>query len=67
MSGSSGLLGLSGCGDQRDTGREEFSTSTVERGPSDGARSGSKESSSCRCAALSLTPLHPLHIMPLDS
>jgi hypothetical protein len=32
MSDSSGLLGLSGCGDQRNTGREERSTVAVERG-----------------------------------
>jgi hypothetical protein len=32
-------------------GREEFLTAAVERGPSEGARSGSKKSSSCPCAS----------------
>ena len=35
-------------------GREELSTAAVERGPSEGARSGSKESSSRPCTPLPL-------------
>src|SRR5262245_21730688 len=42
-------------------GHEKLSTAAVERGPSEGARSGSKESSSRPCVTPSVTttPLHP--------
>src|SRR5262245_52732257 len=42
-------------------GHEKLSTAAVERGPSEGARSGGKESSSRPCVTPSVTttPLHP--------
>ena len=40
-------------------GCEEFSTAAVERGPSEGARSGSKESSSHPCAPVFKMDLAP--------